>query len=73
MDGAISPLSSIEPVCSEDDERDVLVCIPIELASSLIPLTDLKFVLMAGSSEKNTEITDRAGTSKSLTDARVVV
>lgn len=51
----------------------MLVCTPVGLIPSLIPQTDLRFVLMAGSREKKVEINDRAETSKSLTAARVVV
>ena len=64
LDGEISPLPSIELVHSEGNEREVLVCM-VGLISSLIPLTDLKFVLMAGSSMKNAKITDRAESSVS--------
>lgn len=73
MGGEISPLPSIEPVRSEGDESKVLVCIPVELTSSLMPPADLKFVLKAGSSEKNAGTTDRAETNTFLTAARVVV
>jgi len=58
LDGKIPLLSSAESMYSESNEREMLICSPLGFTSSLILLTDLNFVLVAGSSEKNAEITD---------------
>lgn len=58
LDGKIPLLSSAESMYSDSNERKMLICSHLGFISSLILLTDLNFVLMAGSSEKNAEISD---------------